>query len=74
MADGFMSEFRSDEKSRSHPIGVDVFDRDRRAFLKSWAEMLNDPALWNDLKREEVKGTFSMMRSLATLAGVAVDA
>lgn len=61
------------QRPASHPIGVDVFDRDRRAFLKSWAEMLNDPLMPADIKREEVKGTISMMRSLAVLAEVSVD-
>lgn len=61
-------------RAATNPIGVDVFDCDRRTFLKSVREFLADPKVSVDDKGEEIRGTFSAIRQLAELTGVRVDA
>lgn len=57
-----------------NPIGIDVFDCDRRTFLVSVQEMLNDLKISAEDKGNEIDGTLNAIRSLARLLGIPVNA
>jgi hypothetical protein len=52
------------------PIGVDVFDRDRRAFLQSFREFMRDPKVPAVIKEQEFRATISALSQIAALVEV----
>jgi hypothetical protein len=61
-------------KQLSYPVGIDSFNRDRRRFLVALADFLADPLVPRDLKGNEVSGTLSAIRQIATVGEVPLDA
>jgi hypothetical protein len=74
MPDGLITGTEPVETRRANPIGVDVFDCDRRTFLKSVQEFLADPSISQEDKAEEVKATTSAVLQMAALMGITVHA
>jgi hypothetical protein len=51
------------------PIGVDVFDAERQAFLRALAAFSQDPSVSAAMKRDEVEATVRAVRHIAWLHG-----
>ena len=49
------------------PIGIDVFDSDRQAFLRALRAFLADPTVPSGHKREEAEATVSAIRQIVAL-------
>ena len=52
------------------PIGIDVFDAERQAFLRALRAFLADPAVSLDHKHEEANITISAIRQIVALTPV----
>lgn len=53
-----------------NPIGVEVFDRDRRAFLRSFGEFMADPKVPAAVRDQEFRATVSALSQIAALVEV----
>lgn len=54
----------------TNPVGVDVFDCDRRTFLQSFREFMADPLVPAAAREEEFRATISAMSRIAALVEV----
>lgn len=54
----------------TNPIGVDVFDRDRRSFLQSFREFVADTRVPTAIRDAEFRATISAMSQIAALVEV----
>jgi hypothetical protein len=54
----------------ANPVGVDIFDCDRRAFLQSFREFMADPLVPPETRADECRATISAMSRIAALVEV----
>lgn len=67
MADGFVPEIYSDEKTRVRETRA-TFERARQTFLACALNTLSDPAISANERSEQIEGTISALRQIGELA------